>query len=139
MTDLSHTIARLQSRSTDPAILALASLVAQMARQPSQIDLTEAQAALTLADKHENGNRVSTVTASIVEEFRARDSVGVAKYAKSLDREDLTLDQWLQHMIEELMDATGYARRAQFLIRSLVESGQMPPILMSSLANDLAA
>jgi hypothetical protein len=45
-----------------------------------------------------------------VAELRRRAVAGLAKYGKDLTREDLTSAQWLQHLIEELLDAANYAR-----------------------------
>lgn len=50
-------------------------------------------------------HEVSEVTRQLIE----RDQRGRAKYGTSLDRTDLSLPDWLQHMAEELLDAAGYA------------------------------
>jgi len=52
---------------------------------------------------------VSEVTRQLIE----RDQRGRAKYGTSLDRADLSLPDWLQHMAEELLDAAGYALAAK--------------------------
>lgn len=52
---------------------------------------------------------ISEVTRQLIE----RDQRGRKKYGTSLDREDLTHDEWLQHLAEELMDAAGYALAAK--------------------------
>lgn len=51
----------------------------------------------------------SEVTRQLIE----RDAKGRAKYGTSLDRTDLDLQAWLQHMAEELLDAAGYALAAK--------------------------
>ena len=53
--------------------------------------------------------RVSEVTRQLI----ARDQRGREKYGATLDRTDLPLSDWLQHMAEELMDAAGYALAAK--------------------------
>jgi hypothetical protein len=40
-----------------------------------------------------------------------RSQVGIAKYGTTLEREDLSLLQWLNHLQEELMDATLYIQK----------------------------
>ena len=45
---------------------------------------------------------------SVREKFLSRSNVGLKKYGVGLDREDLTEREWLIHLQEELMDATGY-------------------------------
>ena len=45
--------------------------------------------------------------------LRDRARVGLKKYGVGLDRTDLTADQWVQHLREELADALNYATRVQ--------------------------
>lgn len=54
---------------------------------------------------------VDTVVESVCEDFRNRSAKGIIKYGTTLDREDLTSEQWLQHLLEELMDAVLYAKK----------------------------
>lgn len=55
---------------------------------------------------------VSETTQSLIDLLIARDQAGRAKYGTTLDRTDLTHEQWLQHMVEELLDGAGYALAA---------------------------
>lgn len=50
----------------------------------------------------------SEVTCSLVDQLIKRDAFGQRKYGTSLDRTDLTIDQWLQHGVEEALDMAGY-------------------------------
>ena len=43
--------------------------------------------------------------------FEARSQRGIEKYNTTLEREDLNLQEWLNHLQEELMDATLYIER----------------------------
>ena len=43
--------------------------------------------------------------------FEARSQRGIKKYNTTLEREDLDLQDWLNHLQEELMDATLYIER----------------------------
>lgn len=43
--------------------------------------------------------------------FEARSQRGIEKYNTTLEREDLDLQAWLNHLQEELMDATLYIER----------------------------
>jgi hypothetical protein len=52
-----------------------------------------------------------TVVAAVVHSFQERSRVGQLKYGTTLDRTDLTPQQWAQHMQEELMDAILYLER----------------------------
>jgi hypothetical protein len=57
-----------------------------------------------LADK-------DTIVDAVVQSFQERSRAGQLKYGTTLDRTDLTPQQWAQHMQEELMDAILYLER----------------------------
>lgn len=59
------------------------------------------------------GIECSEVTAQLIDQILQRDAHGHAKYGVTLDRDDLCLSDWLQHMAEELMDGAGYALAAK--------------------------
>lgn len=42
-----------------------------------------------------------------------RSIVGLQKYGVTTERDDLNLDQWLQHLLEELLDAANYIQAAK--------------------------
>ena len=52
----------------------------------------------------------------IVDQFIDRSRVGKAKYNTDLDRTDLSLSEWLQHAIEEHMDAILYLQKIKSTI-----------------------
>lgn len=52
-----------------------------------------------------------TIVESVIEQFKQRSNVGINKYGVTLDREDLNTLEWLQHLQEELMDATLYVQK----------------------------
>ena len=52
-----------------------------------------------------------TVVAAVIRSFQERSALGQLKYGTTLDRTDLTPQQWAQHMQEELMDAILYLER----------------------------
>lgn len=52
-----------------------------------------------------------TIVESVIEQFKQRSEAGINKYGVTLDREDLNALQWLQHLQEELMDATLYVQK----------------------------
>lgn len=54
----------------------------------------------------------SKVTRNLIDQLIQRDAHGQQKYGTSLDRRDLDLGEWLQHMTEELLDGAGYAQAA---------------------------
>lgn len=52
-----------------------------------------------------------TIVEAIVDKFKERSDVGIKKYNTTLDREDLTTEQWINHAIEESMDLILYLER----------------------------
>ena len=58
-------------------------------------------------DKSKKDSYVQIVKAK----FEARSQRGIEKYNTTLEREDLNLQEWLNHLQEELMDATLYVER----------------------------
>ena len=51
------------------------------------------------------------VVESVIDQFRTRAEKGKEKYGTTMERDDLTLMQWLQHLQEELMDAAVYVEK----------------------------
>jgi hypothetical protein len=54
---------------------------------------------------------MSKVEDKICEMIQSRAEVGLRKYGVSLERTDLSTRQWLQHLLEEQLDAAGYTMR----------------------------
>lgn len=52
-----------------------------------------------------------TIVESVIQQFKQRSEAGINKYGITLDREDLNVLEWLQHLQEELMDATLYVQK----------------------------
>lgn len=48
---------------------------------------------------------------AVVKLFKERSKLGIAKYGTTLERQDLDLIDWLEHLQQELMDATLYVER----------------------------
>jgi hypothetical protein len=51
------------------------------------------------------------IVAEIRELLLQRSQTGIAKYGTTLDRKDLKPSEWCQHLLEELLDASGYVLR----------------------------
>jgi hypothetical protein len=47
----------------------------------------------------------------VIEKYNQRSKVGIEKYGTTLMREDLSRLDWLNHLQEELMDATLYVEK----------------------------
>jgi len=52
-----------------------------------------------------------SIVKAVMTKFYERSEVGFKKYGTNLMREDLDLVEWLNHLQEELMDATLYVER----------------------------
>ena len=52
-----------------------------------------------------------SIVKSVVSSYRERSRIGINKYNNTIDRNDLSTLEWLQHLQEELMDATLYIEK----------------------------
>lgn len=57
--------------------------------------------------------------ARVLRKYEARAEAGLEKYGTTLERKDLTGEDWLNHLQEELMDATLYLERLKDDIRRI--------------------
>ena len=60
--------------------------------------------------------KTDSIVDSIIDEFIDRSRAGKLKYNTDLDRTDLSLSQWLQHAIEEHLDAILYLKKIKSTI-----------------------
>jgi hypothetical protein len=56
-------------------------------------------------------NKLDSVVTTIIEQFTSRAQMGKAKYGVDLDRNDLTLLEWIEHAKQEHMDAILYLEK----------------------------
>jgi hypothetical protein len=56
---------------------------------------------------------MSKIEDEVCEEIQERAAKGLAKYGVSMERGDLGVHDWLQHLLEELLDAAVYVKRLQ--------------------------
>jgi len=54
---------------------------------------------------------MDSIVRTVIDRFRQRSEFGQKKYGTNLDRKDLKFLDWVQHMQEELMDATLYLEK----------------------------
>ena len=60
--------------------------------------------------------KTDSIVDSIIDKFIDRAELGKYKYGKGMDREDLSLEEWLDHAIEEHMDAILYLQKVKKVI-----------------------
>lgn len=52
------------------------------------------------------------IVQSVISDLNERSKVGILKYNTTLERDDLSLKDWLQHAYEETLDKANYLKRA---------------------------
>ncbi len=57
----------------------------------------------------------------VINKIKSRSDVGYKKYGVTLHEDDQTLDTWLNHLQEELMDAVNYLEKARMVLRDEIE------------------
>ncbi len=55
--------------------------------------------------------RPASIEDKVIDRIRERQATGRAKYGTTMERTDLDLGQWLQHLQEELLDAAVYVEK----------------------------
>ena len=66
--------------------------------------------------------RTDSVVDSIIDKFIDRETIGKAKYGTDLDRNDLSLEDWLEHSIQEKMDDILYMQKTLKVVRETKNS-----------------
>ena len=59
-----------------------------------------------------------TIVEEVIDLFRKRSEEGIKKYGTTLDRDDLSEEEWIQHFQEELMDAILYLTKLKNTINN---------------------
>jgi hypothetical protein len=60
--------------------------------------------------------KTDSIVDSVIDQYIDRSRVGKFKYNTDLDRDDLSLSQWLKHLQEELMDAVNYIEKVRRIL-----------------------
>lgn len=66
-----------------------------------------------MKDFQQRFDNISKVTQSLIAQFIERDELGLEKYGTTMDRQDLSLSDWLEHAIEEKIDELKYLKAAK--------------------------
>ena len=64
-----------------------------------------------MKDKERKHNTMDKNVEKVITQLRDREEEGLRKYGVNTERKDLTIMQWLQHLQEELMDASVYIEK----------------------------
>jgi hypothetical protein len=60
--------------------------------------------------------KTDSIVDSIVDKFIDRARIGKSKYGTTLDREDLSVSEWIDHAIEEHMDSILYLQKIKSIL-----------------------
>ena len=61
----------------------------------------------------------------VVNKIKSRSDVGYKKYGVTLKDDEQTLDTWLNHIQEELMDAVNYIEKAKMVLGDEIEEAML--------------
>ena len=64
----------------------------------------------------------------VINKIKARSDVGYKKYGVTLKDDEQTLDTWLNHIQEELMDAVNYIEKARGVLTDEIEDAMLKRI-----------
>lgn len=59
----------------------------------------------------ERFQKLDSIVQNVILKFTNRAEIGFEKYKKNMDRNDLTIIEWLEHSIEEKMDDIIYMQK----------------------------
>jgi hypothetical protein len=68
------------------------------------------------SDKTRTVQKTDSIVDSVIDSFVNRASIGKQKYGTDLDRNDLSLYNWIEHMQMELQDAILYLEKIKKVI-----------------------
>ena len=60
----------------------------------------------------------------VIQNFEKRSIIGYLKYGTTLERNDLTYEQWVNHLQEELMDAVLYLQKIKHELKRLSDNNK---------------
>lgn len=61
--------------------------------------------------KENEVEKLDSIVTAVLQKYTERSRIGKQKYGTTLDRDDLTIVDWVNHTQEELMDATLYLEK----------------------------
>jgi hypothetical protein len=62
------------------------------------------------------------IVLKVLAKYSERSQLGIKKYGRTLDRDDLNLIDWLNHLQEELMDATLYIEKLKQDVKNMPQT-----------------
>jgi fructose-1,6-bisphosphatase len=76
----------------------------------------------------------------VINKIKKRSDVGYKKYGVTLHDDEQTLDKWLTHIQEELMDAVNYIEKVKAVLSDEIEEAMLKRYMVSEdeFNNDIA-
>ena len=71
---------------------------------------------------------MSKIEEQVINKLRSRAATGKQKYGVTMERNDLTNAEWLQHLQDELMDAAVYVEKLLTIIEVYKEGSELKKI-----------
>jgi hypothetical protein len=59
----------------------------------------------------QSNQELDSIVESVVVKYKERANLGLTKYGTNLDRTDLNVKDWVEHLQQELMDAVLYLEK----------------------------
>jgi hypothetical protein len=59
----------------------------------------------------QSNQELDSIVESVVMKYKERANLGLTKYGTNLDRTDLNVKDWVEHLQQELMDAVLYLEK----------------------------
>lgn len=66
---------------------------------------------MSAGDKRVGGINMSEIEEAVIEKIRERAEIGKQKYGVTMAEATLSIQKWLKHLQEELMDASVYVEK----------------------------
>jgi hypothetical protein len=63
--------------------------------------------------------KTDSIVDAVIDKLIQRANTGKTKYNTDLDRDDLSLNDWLTHLQEELLDAANYIEKLKTILSTL--------------------
>lgn len=76
---------------------------------------------------------MDSIVGKVVDRFKTRAELGFKKYGTDLDRKDVTLPEWIQHLQDELHDAYLYSEKLK-VEHSLAQAEEVKKLMNDWIA-----
>jgi hypothetical protein len=68
----------------------------------------------------QSNQELDSIVESVVVKYKERANLGLTKYGTNLDRTDLNVKDWVEHLQQELMDAVLYLEKLKSELKNSI-------------------